>query len=323
MIRCGVVAFLILLVGCKGKKKQGGAEETTFDYQPFSERFQQAKLPYTITDTFLLINKDTSSLQNPEFLSYLADSLKVEWFDTKKVKLVPLARIEVPKKESYFIVKGVGGGKKAALMFVFDKDKKFSTVFPFLLPDEEPSTGQVSFIDKGYTITRSTIIKKSNDVNQEKKEAYIYNTATNGFTLIMTDKGADDNKTEIINPIDTFSRKHPFAGDYVKDKRNLVSIRDTKSPNQLSFFIHFEKDEDCTGELKGTALMTSSKTAVFRQGGDPCVLELSFSGSSVTFKEMEGCGSHRGVKCIFEGTFQRKKEAKAKTSTKTINKNKR
>ncbi len=45
-----------------------------------------------------------------------------------------------------------------------------------------------------------------------------------------------------------------------------------------------------------------------RTAADPCVLQFNFTPSSVTIKEMEGCGSHRGLHCVFEGTFARKKE---------------
>jgi hypothetical protein len=62
------------------------------------------------------------------------------------------------------------------------------------------------------------------------------------------------------------------------------------------------------GELKGEATMKSLTVAEYHSNGDPCVLQLSFTPSTVTIKEMEGCGSHRGVHCVFEGTFVRKKE---------------
>ena len=70
--------------------------------------------------------------------------------------------------------------------------------------------------------------------------------------------------------------------------------------------------EECIGELKGTVLMTSSNTAVYRGAGNPCVLELKFTGNKVTLKEVEGCGSFLDVKCTFDATYTRKKEPKEK-----------
>ena len=100
----------------------------------------------------------------------------------------------------------------------------------------------------------------------------------------------------------------------------MVSLRDGRNNNELQFFIHVEKEEDCSGELKGTALFTSSKMAVYREGGDPCVMELHFSPSAVTLKEVEGCGAHRGLKCVFDGKFTRKKTAPLPKSDKTSTK---
>jgi hypothetical protein len=121
----------------------------------------------------------------------------------------------------------------------------------------------------------------------------------------------------VINPIDSFSRKHKFAGDYVKDKKNFVSVRDGRYPNQLQVFIHTDHNGgECTGELKGDVLITSSTTAIYRQGGDPCVLSFQFTPNSVILKEDQGCGSHRGVNCSFDGTFSRKKEGKTKAGKK-------
>ena len=53
-----------------------------------------------------------------------------------------------------------------------------------------------------------------------------------------------------------------------------------------------------------------------KQAGDPCSLQFNFSSSSVSLKEVEACGAHRGVKCSFDGNYPRKKEAKQKTPQK-------
>jgi hypothetical protein len=38
------------------------------------------------------------------------------------------------------------------------------------------------------------------------------------------------------------------------------------------------------------------------------VLEFSFTPKSVTIRELEACGNHRGIKCVFDDTYPRKKE---------------
>jgi hypothetical protein len=147
---------------------------------------------------------------------------------------------------------------------------------------------------------------------------YVLNEPAKSFLLIMTD-ALDEKTVDVINPIDSFSRKNKYySGDYVKDKRNLVSVRDNKKPGRKLFLFIFEKKNNCIGELKGEASFTSANTAVYRAAGDPCVLQLNFTSSSVAMKEMEGCGSHRGVDCLFEGVYVKKRETKKKTSKKLI-----
>jgi hypothetical protein len=102
---------------------------------------------------------------------------------------------------------------------------------------------------------------------------------------------------------------------------NLVSVRDGRKPDRISFFIHVEKNNgDCSGELKGEAMLRAPGTAEYRQDGDPCVLKFIFSKSSVTLKEEGGCGSRRGLQCSFNGSFARKKFSKPPASAKKSSK---
>ncbi|HET9435093.1 MAG TPA: hypothetical protein VFO37_15105, partial [Chitinophagaceae bacterium] len=61
---------------------------------------------------------------------------------------------------------------------------------------------------------------------------------------------------------------------------------------------------------------SKANVAVYKQLGDVCSLQFNFSSSSVTVKELEACGAHRGVKCSFDGSFPRKKELKPKAPVK-------
>lgn len=314
MARFSVLLAIILLVACNDKKEGGEEDPNVFNYSSFSQRFKEVTTPYALADTALLNNKDTASIRNTAFLAFIADSVKQKLFGKKaKVKFIPLVRLEEKDKEKYYVIKATSGNRKAAILVTFDKDNNYGAAIPFLIPDANPKTSQVSSIDKAFSISKAVFQRNKDDVMTEGKNVYIYNAASKDFTLIMTDM-LDDSQAELINPIDTFSKKNPWTGDYVKDKQNLVSVRDGRNEKEINFFIHFNKNKgECTGELKGTALFTSSKTAVYRQGGDPCVLELHFAGSSVTLKEVEGCGSHRGMKCLFEGSFPKKREPKSGT----------
>ncbi|ANE50229.1 hypothetical protein SY85_06655 [Flavisolibacter tropicus] len=318
MVRYGIFLLLLAIAACNNNKKTTTKEEesdTAFNYETFTGWFKGASLPYQLTDSGLLNNEDTTTIRSEVFAHYISDSVKTKLFGktTAKVKYVPLVYFKQANNEQYYVVKAVSGGKKTAMLAVFDKDAQFLNAFPFLVPDADPKTSQVSSIDKYFSINRAISRKMPNDVIVEGKDVYAFDGATKSFALVMTDV-LEDNNQELINPIDTLSKKTPFAGDYIKDKRNIVSIRDGHNEKEIQFFVHFERmNGECNGELKGTALMTSSKTAVYNQGGDPCRLEFHFTSNSVRLKEAEGCGQYRGVKCIIEGSFPKKRESKTES----------
>jgi hypothetical protein len=62
--------------------------------------------------------------------------------------------------------------------------------------------------------------------------------------------------------------------------------------------------------------MKSSNTAIYQKDGDPCQLKFTFSSSSVTLKEIEGCGSRRPLNCSFDGSFAKKKVSKSVNKSK-------
>lgn len=314
MLKSGfIMIWVVLLLACNGKKK--GEESEGFSYEQFSERFATAGLPFQISDTSLQNNKDTAAIRSAEFAKFIPDSLRTKLFGkTAKVRYVSQKQVKVSRETALYIVRASSGNKRASLLLAFDKGE-FSAVLPLLVPDADPSTSQWTVIDKGLGITKN-ISKRAAEAPREGREVYQYDPGSRQFRLVLTNP-LDISSGELINPIDTLPRKHKFSGDYGKDKKNLVSIRDGRYPNQLQVFIHLDKNNgDCTGELKGDLLLTSSTTAVYRESGDPCVMSFKFSGNSVVIQEDQGCGAHRGLDCSFDGTFSRKKDTKSKTSKK-------
>jgi hypothetical protein len=281
-----------------------------------SQRFKELKLPYTLSDTALLNWKDTITIRSAEFDAKIPDSIKSKIFPKNaKLKYQPIGKIQATKNEAYFFVKASASGRQAALLMTYDKEGEYAATLPFLIPDNDPATNQISSVDKSLSISRSIWKKQSDDVTIEGKDVFIFNADGKQFLLIGTD-ALDDSKLELINPIDTLPKTNKFAGDYVKGKRNLVSIRDGRTPNQLMAFVHLENEEGCKGEVKGELLMTSATTAIFRQGGDPCVLRFQFTNNSVSLQEEQGCGNHRGLDCAFLGSYPKKKEPKPKAPKK-------
>jgi len=309
MIRSGFVMTGLVLLSCNGGKK----EEKGFSYEKFAELFPPAQASYQLSDAKLLSNKDTTIIRLSEFARFISDSARTKLFGKgAKVKYIALARVKAAENTSYFIVKATSGSKKAALLLPFT-DGQFDAVFPFLVPDNDASTTQQSSIDKSNAITKAVSQKKRGGDVAEGRDVYQYVPEARQFTLVLTNPL--NNTAELINPIDTLPRKHKFSGDYLKDKKNFVSIRDGRNTNELLVFIHIE-DGDCSGEIKGTVLLTSSARGIYRQGGDPCELSFQFNGNSLSVKEGGGCGSRRGLNCSFNGNYTKKKAAKTKTSKK-------
>ena len=323
MPRC-LACLLILslfIVSCGDKKKPSLSGTDEVVASDFIESFQLIKPPYEVIDTSLnRKERDSSLIGNAIFAQFVPDSVLSKVLGKNaKPKIYMGKRIEI-EKETYLFIKAVSGEKKAILVLCFDKENKFKASLPLLVPDANAATIQVSGLDRRFSFYKNTLLKKPDGSTAEGKEVYIYNNEAGQFLLIMTDP-LDDRVQEVINPIDTLARRHKFSGDYIRDKMNIVSIRDDNKTGRLNFFIHFDRNNgECTGELKGVASLTAANTAVYRQAGDPCSLQFTFSSSSVTVKELEPCGSHRGVKCSFDQSFPRKKEPKPKASTKKTSK---
>ena len=313
MNRLCLLILIALVLGCNNDDVNAEEDLNVFNFERFSLRFKESKVPYQVSDTGLVNNRDTSIIRNTAFLAYIPDSLNAVLFGKgSRPKYIPMVSLPAGEKGTYFILKGISGNKRAALLTIFNKDESFAGAFPLLVTDRDSKTSQWSSIDKSYSITRGISRRGNDGVMNEGKEVYAFDNSSNTFSLVMTD--LPNSNVELINPIDTFSREHKYAADYVKDKKNIVSIRDGRNEKEINFFIHFEKNNgDCIGELKGTAFFVTTKKAVFRPSGDPCVLELNFTSNSVTLKE-EGCGYHRGVQCLFEGSYPKKKGAKAKNT---------
>lgn len=321
MYRIGLVVLGCLLWACNGgkeKKSEPEGKEDGATHAGFSNRFKAVSLPYQLTDTALLNNKDTTSLPGSYMAPLVQDSTLKKFFSkTTGIQYTPLAKVEAGSRESYYVVKASSGSRKAALLFVFDKNGNFGATTPFLVPDDNASTSQATSIDKSYAVTKGVTQRSEAGVSGEGKEVLAYDPKEKRFSLIMTDV-LSDNPAVLVNPLDTFPKSNKLSGDYYRNKKNLVSVRDGRHPNQILVYIHTENSGgDCKGELKGEFVMTSSSTAVYRQGGDPCILGLTFAGNSVSLNEESGCGNYRGLDCPFSGKFTRKKEEKPKEAIKS------
>ncbi|TMI80349.1 MAG: hypothetical protein E6H10_13905 [Bacteroidetes bacterium] len=304
--------FILIVLACKHKKKVSLSGEEPVNVTDFIESFRPVSLPYQVLDSEVARNRtDTLLISYKVFTNLVPDSILDRAFGKGvKPKIYPMGRIR-SDQGNYLFIKAFSSDRKGILVLCFDKNNNFITGMPVLQLDANPATQQFFVIDKRYTLSKNIIRKNQDGSISDGKNVYVLNEPAKSFLLIMTD-ALDEQAMELINPIESFSKKNKFSGDYVKSKSNLVSIRDNKKPDRMTFFVHFEKKNNCVGELKGEAGFTAANTAIYHSSGDPCVLRFNFSSSSVTVTEMEGCGSHRGLDCVFEGTFPKKKEPKKK-----------
>ena len=310
--------MIVVFTACGNKKTSGDAGQVK-DVNDFFGLFHPVRLPYTISDTsFHRLLKDSAEIGQDVLAQFVGDSVVSKYFGNNTTpKIYAVGKVSPRRAETYIFIAEVNGAKKAAYLLVFDKEKKFRAALPLLVMDNDPQTSQWASMDNRYTISINRQRKKPNGELGYKKEAYVYNNI-GVFTLILTESNDDLAMSgEVLNPMDTLPKKNKYSGDYSIDKRNFISVRDGRRTSHLRFFVHFEKDKgSCKGELRGEAVFSKPNVVVYRERGDPCVLEFTFSPNAVSVKEMEGCGNYRGIKCFFEGTYPRKKESKSKITSK-------
>lgn len=313
-----VLSLIIGLGSCKGKKKISLSGDDPVEVSDFIEFFLPLNPPVQFSDSSLAKKeKDSLLISYKIFTQFVPDSvLRKVYAKGVKPKIYALGKTVVPKAEQYLFVKTMSADRRAYFLLAFDEKEQFIAGMPLLRPDKLSTTLQSVTLDRKYAITNTIARKNRDGTISEGKEVYVLNVAAKNFMLIMTE-ALEDKITELINPIDTLSRKHKWSADYTNGKMNLVSVRDGRKNDRITFFVHFEKDNGaCTGELKGEAIIKSSNTAEYKEEGDPCRLKFIFSSNSVTLKEEEGCGSRRGLKCSFDGSFARKKYVKPSAGNK-------
>ncbi len=314
-----VVCLLILTAASCKDKPVSLSGSGPVDTKYFIAAFKPLTLPCRIADTNMVKLADTTNISYAVFTQFIPDSVLVKALgkNAKKVKINPVGKIE--KEKELYLLANFTINKKAVLhSFLMNKENKYLAELELLKQGTKD----------GYNHTVSITSEPTFIISREKtnaksemfytKNGYAYNNGSGTFTAVMNDSNEDlERINEIINPIDTLADKNKLSGDYADDKRNFISIRDGSNANRYTFFIHFEKNNgDCTGELKGSMTLRDATHGYFRESGDPCVIDFTFEGRSVTVKEQGNCGNHRGIKCFFDDSFTKKKEKKPLKKTK-------
>ncbi len=307
-----VYTILILFVFSCKEKQLDLSGEVPIKQNDFLGIFKPMVLPFNISDTNIEKYTDTLTIGIKAFLQFFPDSsFKNLTGNNRKLTIQPVGKIE-KENEQYFLVLITEKKKKKLAVFVTNKKSKFLGSKELLNNDKQDEYFYSLLINKEPTFLLSKEKMGKDDQLLFSRTGWILSDA-GIFMVVINDTNEDPKKMEIINPIDTLSKKNKYSGDYIKDKKNYVSIRDGKNNNIYQFFIHFERNEgSCTGELKGKLEMKSTNAGIFNENGDPCKIDFFFEGNEVSIKEQGSCGNHRGIKCFFDDQFIKKKDPKTK-----------
>ena len=304
-----VLLCLTMLFSC-GQKKANLATDETAPPDAFVASFPELTLPYSLTQPSLEKSPGDSMLINRKLMArFVPDSVFKSGFrKSDKIRFHALGRVSVKKAETYLFVRASAPSKTQAYLLVFDADNQFRVAMPVIRGNDRRRIDEF-VMDRRYGLSVIHTRKGREGQLLFTKEVYVYNNA-GVFTLVMTESNEEVEPEEVYDPLDTLPAKHPLSGNYAVSRNDFVTVRDGKSPNRLQFFIHMEKDGgDCTGELRGEMDIVKPGVAHYNKADDHCALEFSFRGNKLMLRELEACGNHRGVRCLFSGTYKRKKQA--------------
>lgn len=299
-----LLPLIVLLVCCKSKTSLQDDDE--IEVGDFIGFFPDLKLPFRVADSNLLKKESDTSLRigYKVFSRFIPDSIiQHDFGKNARPVITAFGKVKEKGKETYLFAKAVAGGKCVGYMAVFNRQDEFLKAMPLAKTGFAKQTSSYGTLDNKFQIT--TFLERAGSQPNYKRNVYFYNREANEFTLIFTEPN-EEMIENVLNPIDTLAKKGKYAGDYIRDKRNFVSIRDSRKAGEIMIFIHFEKDAGtCNGELKGTARFTSANKALYYENGNPCSIELSFTSKRVQLKETGGCGTYRDIKCFFDGSYTR------------------
>ena len=309
------LAALCFIVACS-EEKTDLSGNTPIKINDFNKVFKTVSLPINISDTNLTKVRDTIEIGAKALAQFVPDSVieKIIPEKDKKAILYPLLKIE--KETEYYLMLNVHHPKKEEIaVVVFSKKNAYldyKIITQFLLEQK----GSKNY-GKSVSINREpTFLVEENKMDEENVLIYEKNGwafTENHFRLIYFDSNKKPESKTIINPIDTLAINNIYSGDYARDAKNFISLRDfTGVANKYQFFMHFEKKEGtCIGELKGL-LSFNKNQATFTEKGDPCIIHFTINGQIIKIKEDGNCGNHRNMTCYFNDSYDKKRKPKKK-----------
>lgn len=314
MVHRYTTLFLLFFCVCCREKKTTSSDKSYTTFESFTTLFKEINPPVRYSDTSLSTTGDTTHIDFDVFTRFVpaitfAEAVKDS---SKNIFIQPVTKIKT-SEATYLITKITHQKKTDLIVFMFDAQSNYIAYLSILKNHYNDKHSHSVLVTEEPTFITSREKKGKEDKLFYTRDSYAYDYNTKSFITVMKDSNEDANGAdEIINPIDTLPLLNKYSADYKNNDKNFVSVRDGKNNLTYIFFIHFEKNGgDCLGELKGSMTLVSANKAVYRESGDPCGLEFTFTKSSIILTETN-CGNHRGMKCLFNGSY--KKSSKLKNS---------
>ncbi|MCU0321130.1 MAG: hypothetical protein MUE72_01865 [Chitinophagaceae bacterium] len=304
----------IFLFSCK-EDKVNLLGDTPVKVNDFIAAFPIVKLPFSIADSNFAKVGDTIQIGRKVLQQFVPDSILINQLNlTEKSIVHPVGRIE-KEEETYLLVKHKNNKKLFLHVLVFSKKNEF--LANKLLLDNTNNDDYLHSV----VINREPTFSINKDRMDRSLQQLMYTRTGWAFTVsagtfinVVNETNEDEKRNNtIINPIDTLPKKYKYSGNYVQNDKNFISLRDGSKPNTYLFFIHFEKNNgSCIGELKGEIKMKDEKEGIYSESNDPCLIDFKFNRNEITVKEQGSCGNYRGIKCYFNDSYTKKKEATKK-----------
>ncbi len=306
--------ILLALIGC-AETKTDLSGNTPLKINDFNAAFKNIELPIRINDTNLVSFTDTIKIGRKALEQFLPDSV-VEAIAPKLVKNASIFTVgKIEKETEYYLLLNNKDTKKQTVSVIAFSKKNVFLGYQILTQFDLTQKGS-QFYGKTLLINKEpTFLIEENKLDPEQgltneKKGWAY--TEQGFRLIYLDANIKPEQKAILNPIDTLPTLNSLSGDYARDKKNFISLRDFGNANKYQFFLHFEKKEGtCVGELKGL-LNFNKNQATYSEKGDPCTILFTITGNVIKIKEDGNCGNHRNMTCYFNDSYDKKRKTKSK-----------
>jgi hypothetical protein len=306
--------ILLALIGC-AETKTDLSGNTPLKINDFNAAFKNIDLPIRINDTNLVAFTDTVEIGRKALAQFLPDSV-VDAIAPKLLKNASIFTVgKIEKETEYYLLLNNKDAKKQTVSVITFSKKNVFLGYQILTQFDLTQKGS-QFYGKTLMINKEpTFLIEENKLDPEQgltheKKGWAY--TEQGFRLIYLDANIKPAQKAILNPIDTLPTLNTFSGDYARDKKNFISLRDFGYANKYQFFLHFEKKEgSCVGELKGL-LNFNKNQATYSEKGDPCTIQFTITGNIIKIKEDGNCGNHRNMTCYFNDSYDKKRKPKSK-----------